>query len=302
VEEFETRLVPAVVVNNPGDAPIVGQTDLRQAIAGINVNGGTGTITFANNVTTVTLNPTNNPLALTIAKTNITINGGANKVTIQEDPTAKQSSGLFTTGNNTTLTLQNLNLGGNNQINGCGVFASSNLTITNCYIAGCSSTLGGGVDFAGGGTLTITSTQFFADSATGDGGAVYISGFNGQATATITNCTFNCCWALDGGAIAVENAGVVNAPVVTISGGSLTQNSATNWGGGIFFYNGSLTLTGGVDIDSNSCTNANPTKQYGGGNNMATQGDGMYQVNAGTSLVNNGVTWYMDSLTTGAAP
>ena len=45
--ELEGRaLLSTIVVNNPTDTPVAGETDLRQAIALANTNGGAESITF----------------------------------------------------------------------------------------------------------------------------------------------------------------------------------------------------------------------------------------------------------------
>jgi hypothetical protein len=47
VLELEARtLLSTIVVNNPTDTPVAGETDLRQAIVQANSNGGAETITF----------------------------------------------------------------------------------------------------------------------------------------------------------------------------------------------------------------------------------------------------------------
>ena len=46
LEVLESRWVPSIVVNNPTDTPVAGETDLRQAIAQANTNGGNETIAF----------------------------------------------------------------------------------------------------------------------------------------------------------------------------------------------------------------------------------------------------------------
>jgi hypothetical protein len=52
VEVLEDRWVPSapIVVNNPTDTPVVGLTDLRQAIAQANTSGGDQTIVFDSTV------------------------------------------------------------------------------------------------------------------------------------------------------------------------------------------------------------------------------------------------------------
>src|SRR5713226_1321255 len=47
LEALEDRCVPStIVVNNPTDTPVLGETDLRQAIVQANTTGGAETITF----------------------------------------------------------------------------------------------------------------------------------------------------------------------------------------------------------------------------------------------------------------
>jgi hypothetical protein len=46
LEVLENRWVPSIVVNNPTDTPVAGETDLRQAIIQANTIGGDQTITF----------------------------------------------------------------------------------------------------------------------------------------------------------------------------------------------------------------------------------------------------------------
>ena len=71
VETLEDRTLPSnIVVNNPTDTPVAGETDLRQAIAQANANGGNETITFDPAVfataQTITLNGTQLELTDTI--------------------------------------------------------------------------------------------------------------------------------------------------------------------------------------------------------------------------------------------
>jgi hypothetical protein len=58
----DRRLLSTIVVNNPTDTPVAGQTDLRQAIVQANTTGGAETIVFDKTVfktpQTITLNGT----------------------------------------------------------------------------------------------------------------------------------------------------------------------------------------------------------------------------------------------------
>ncbi len=285
---------------------------LRSAIEQIDKAGGTGAITFAPNVTTVTL--TGSSLTLTTPKTNITING-ANAVTIQE--AAGQAFGLFTAGVGTTLKLQQLDLlrGAAAGGQGGGVNAAGALTIQNCDFSACSAVSGGAVFFSGS-ALTVSSTTFTGDSASQFGGGVYITG---DGTATIAGSTFTGCTAADGGGLTVANAGPGNNAVVTVSNSTLQDNSAVDQGAGILISNGTVTLSGNTQVTGNYCTDPVAANQKGGGINLAagtltlngvwvggntaTAGSGMYQVQNGTDVVvgPNGVTWYINQVTVGPA-
>jgi hypothetical protein len=89
LEALEGRWVPspAIVVNNPTDTPVVGLTDLRQAIAQANTIGGDQTIVFDkavfNTPQTITLNDSQLELSdttgtetVTGPKAGVTVSGG----------------------------------------------------------------------------------------------------------------------------------------------------------------------------------------------------------------------------------
>src|SRR5580658_10117063 len=67
LEVLEDRCVPStIVVNNPTDTSVSGETDLRQAIAEANLKGGIQTIDFSSTVfnTPMTITLTTGPLVL----------------------------------------------------------------------------------------------------------------------------------------------------------------------------------------------------------------------------------------------
>src|SRR5271157_458696 len=85
LEALEDRCTPStIVVNNPTDTPVAGQTDLRQAIVQANTNGGDQTIIFDKTVfkapQTINLNGTQLELSNTTGTETIT--GPAAGVTV----------------------------------------------------------------------------------------------------------------------------------------------------------------------------------------------------------------------------
>ena len=80
----DRRLLSAIVVNNPTDSPVLGQTDLRQAIIQANTNGGDQTIVFDMTVfqTPQTIALTGGQLELSDMTGTETINGPQAGVTI----------------------------------------------------------------------------------------------------------------------------------------------------------------------------------------------------------------------------
>ena len=88
--ELEARtLLSTIVVNNPTDTPVAGETDLRQAIVRANTNGGAETIMFDRTVfntpRTIHLDPTLGELELNDPTGTETITGPTVGVTIDGD-------------------------------------------------------------------------------------------------------------------------------------------------------------------------------------------------------------------------
>jgi hypothetical protein len=112
LEALEERCVPSttIVVNNPTDTPVAGLTDLRQAIAQANTNGGDQTIVFDKKVfkkpQTITLDGTQLELSDTTGtetiegpKAGVTVDGGGMSRVFQVDGGVTASiSGLTITG------------------------------------------------------------------------------------------------------------------------------------------------------------------------------------------------------------
>ena len=194
----DRRLLSTIVVNNPTDTPVAGQTDLRQAIGQANSNGGVETITFDKTVfktpQTITLNGTQLELSDTTGtetikgpKAGVTVNGGGNSRVFLVDP-------------NVTASISGMTITGGNAGSGDG----------------------GGLDNSG--TLTVGNSTFTDNSAASDGGGLFNDG-----TLTVSNSTFT-----SNAAAESDGGGIFNSGTLTVSGSTFTGNSADTNGGGIY--------------------------------------------------------------------
>ena len=226
--ELEGRaLLSTIVVNNPTDTPVAGKTDLRQAIALANTNGGAESITFDKTVfntpQTINLDPALGQLELSDQTGTETITGPRAGVTIKGNYTTPGvTNSVFEIEPGATATLSGLTItGGNNPIFGGGVDDYGTATLIDCTISG---------NPGGGGFVNNFGSATLIDCTISDNTAGFY-GFSGgggvwsYGTTTLTNCT--------------------------ISG-----NSAPT-GGGLVNYGGTLTLT--------NCNVSGNSAQYGGG-------------------------------------
>lgn len=133
---------------------------------------------------------------------------------------------------------------------------NGNFTMNNGYITGNGkisgklTTNGGGV-YLDGGTLTVNAGNISENAATASGGGVYIS--NGNVGMTTGKILSNECGEFGGG-VYVYNPPGSTSKTVSVTGGSLLNNTA-NYGGGIC-VNGLIELTiGNVEIAENTATN-----------------------------------------------
>ena len=141
--ELEGRaLLSTIVVNNPTDTPVAGETDLRQAIALANTNGGAETITFDKTVfntpQTINLDPALGQLELSDQTGTETITGPRAGVTIKGNYTTPGvANSVFEIEPGATATLSGLTItGGNNPIFGGGVDDYGTATLIDCTISG----------------------------------------------------------------------------------------------------------------------------------------------------------------------
>ena len=197
LETLEDRWVPSTfVVNNPTDTSVVGQTDLREAIASANASADAATITFDSTVfataQTITLGGTKLELSNTAAPETIvgpaagvTVSAGGLSIVFQVDANVTANlSGLTITGGLTTtsggggvsnqgeLALTNCTISGNSTTVGAGggIFNADSLTMTNCTVSGNSAVLGGGVYDLYAATATLINCTISGNNAQGFGG------------------------------------------------------------------------------------------------------------------------------------
>jgi parallel beta-helix repeat protein len=247
VVALEDRWVPATfTVNNPTDTSVIGETDLREAIAQANATSGPNTIVFDSTVfaTPQTIVLTGSQLELTNTSGATTITGptagltvsggGQSRVFDVDEGVAATISGLAITdgadfakaggggvfNDGGVLALTNCNVSGNysNYSVGGGVFASEGSTSLNgCTISGNNAQRGGGLSNDGGG-LSLINCSVSGNSATYSGGGVYA--YPGGATTVLTDCTVS-------GNIAGNGGGISNDSAMTVTNCTVSGNEAT---------------------------------------------------------------------------
>ena len=188
-----TRALSTIVVNNPTDTPVAGKTDLRQAIALANTNGGAESITFDKKVfntpQTINLDPALGQLELSDQTGTETITGPRAGVTIKGNYTTPGvTNSIFEIEPGATATLSGLTItGGNNPIFGGGVDDYGTATLIDCTITG---------NPGGGGFVNNFGSATLIDCTISDNVAGYY-GFGGgggvwsYGTTTLTNCTIS---------------------------------------------------------------------------------------------------------------
>jgi hypothetical protein len=178
----------------------------------------------------------------TVSTTIIQQTDGRDRI-FEEDFTFAGSNPL--TIENVTLQLGNCSTGTDCQFGGGAILAGGpdlgdNLTLTNVVLNSNSeptnSDNGGAIDFETPGNLTITSSTFLSNSASGAGGAIeFVEGPTGSGNLSVTTSTFtNNTTVISGGGV---SATLETGATFTISGSSFTSNRVTEGaglGGGIY--------------------------------------------------------------------
>jgi len=299
----------SITVTNTNDT---GAGSFRQAVADIAAGG---TILFdASANGTIILES-----AVTINK-NITINGNG------DDDTVFSGGGtnrILTVTGVDALNINNAGfINGSAADNGGAILSTSstvlinNAAFTGNEANGAAATQGGGAIFIDGGTVTVNSTNFTDNSATGtsgSGGAVLVGT---GASLTVNGATFTGNTASRAGGAIEGNSGVgttialtevilddnttdanpgnggglhiTGAGNTTLTGCTVTNNTAAAEGGGLWNGTGTMTIQ-----------NVNITGNTAGGAGADQGGGGIYNLNGGTLTINNAVI--SDNTADGAA-
>lgn len=125
---------------------------------------------------------------------------------------------------------------------------------------------GGGIYIIGGGGLTLSEGHITGNYSSRNGGGAYISG-GGSFTMTHANGQVSQNGINSSSTVTKNGGGIfLDGGTMTVNAGSIQENEATENGGGVYIMNGNVTMVDGY-IEENVC------EQYGGG---------VYVYNAGT--------------------
>ena len=148
---------------------------------------------------------------------------------------------------------------------------------------------GGGTLNMSGGTFTMNGGEISVNTATSNGGGVYVGGsgstFTMNGTASITDNT-----AKNGGGV-----GVYSGATFEMNGNaSITDNTATSNGGGVYEGGGKFNMSGGASISRNEATTGNGGGVYVGGG-VFTMSGGSITSNHTANKANYGGGVYVDT-------
>jgi hypothetical protein len=324
VERLEDRLTPTTLnflVNtlSPTSATHTATTGgIQDALNAANVDTTHSlfAITFSSSVftgaantiqlTTVTdLNPTNHALVVTIDGTSVggvtlrgtgvasgsgvmeVDNGTVNltDLTISNGKTNNSGGGLY---NIATMTLTNCTF--TNDVaaeEGGGLDNENIMTVVNCTFTNGSANYGGGL--YNDATMTMSGSTITNNVLTGVGGG---AGFGNEGAAILTNCTIT---GNVGSAAGDVGGGILNFYMLSITGGTISGNSANSNGGGIDDEGTGLTVVnttigqntaaigGGVYSDAVTTISASQIS----GNIATGTGGGVGATNAAVVNINN---------------
>src|SRR5262249_37365771 len=157
------RCVPStIVVNNPTDIPVAGETDLRQAIVQANSSLDAATITFDPKVfaTPQTILLVSGQLELSNTTAMERVSGPKNGVTIN----GNNASRILLIDGGVTASLSGLTITGGRASHGGGLYNLGTASLTNCSISGNSASSDGGGLRALNATTTLTNCSISGNS------------------------------------------------------------------------------------------------------------------------------------------
>jgi hypothetical protein len=260
-------MAPRVSINSSPCAYETIQAAINAAVNGNTIRVAAGSYTEAIDI---------------VAKT-ITIEGGYDSTCSTLNPSAiteLDATGIggsvvdVTSG--TVLTLNNLQLtGGNDFGGGVDLLGASRVTLNNTDIFGNNGTSGAGVYIGVSSVVTYTSdTDIYNNIASSDGGGAIVYG---SLYGFDTNSDIYSNSAVNGGGIAVLNG------IVRLNNTDVVANIASNFGGGIYASNSSVTLSNSVFVGETApcCQSA----AAGGG--IYASGGQVSLEGAATSVLNN---------------
>ena len=164
--------------------------------------------------------------------------------------------------------------------------ADSEATITADILNNTATTYGGGI-YAVSADISVQKSQLIGNTATSSGGAIFAS--KGSTEVAFTDLTNNAATNGFGGAIYATS----NGETLTLKGGEISSNTATNSGGAIYAYRTEIAIEVGVD------ENSEETATVFDGNESQKFGGAIYVVSASTEI--EGATFTGNAAETGGA-
>ena len=292
LESLEDRAVPAVlhVTNLASDSAAVAGT-LRHEIAISAANDAivfdiAGTLTLTNGALTPNHTLTINGLGPNLDVINA---GGSNRIIDPNFSLADLTlSGLTLTGShsipygavtvqNGSLTIDHCTITGNSASAASAIAATAGLTITNSTVSGNTALRGLGAIYAEGSTKIANTTISGNSGGGGGGGGLHFRGNSAAASLTITGSTIS-------GNTATAGAGIYaifsGGSTATITNSTISGNTATTGGGGGVFAFG----TGALRLAND--TVAGNTARGGSGGGLSLAG-GLTTTLLNTIVANN---------------
>ena len=243
-------------------------------ISGNKANGIGGGIYFEYSSSTLTIsgtaniygNSATNGGGIYIASGTMTMTGG----TISNNTATSDGGGIYFDYSSGTLAIRGTaEIDGNSATNGGGVYVySGTLNMTGGTISKNTATNYGGGIFSSGNLAisggTISGNK--AEGSTGSGGGIYFNYSSGTLAISDTA-------EIDGNSATVGGGIYIASGTATMTGGTISNNTATTIGGGIYIASsGTATMTSGT-ISKNTATNA---------------GGGIYIASSGTATMTDG--------------